>query len=163
MPLVPVVVSFPVYEQGEYTVVIESIKLDEKQPYGSTDPAAKEACFKWTFRAVTLDAKTGLFTDRLQEGKQIKFYQTSGITYGGGRSTLTKTTNQILGRALDQVTEAPLFDYEMLVGKLVKLLISKDTNTQGEFFNKINGISPVVPVEVQLCLLPAPIVEPAAV
>lgn len=154
MPLVPVVLSFPVYEQGEYTCIIESIKLDEKQPYGSIDPEKKEPCFKWVYRAVTLNAKGGGFTDRLHEGKQIKFFQTSGIAYGGARSTLTKTTNQIIGRPLDQNTEAPLFDYEMLVGKLVRLLISKDTNNTGEFFNKINGITPVNPVDVQMCLLP---------
>ena len=153
MPLIPTLTLFPVYEQGEYSTLLESVELSERQPFGSQDTTAKEPCFKFTFAANTGKLLDGKPVPLELDGKPVKFYIQTGVGYGGARSTLTKTTNQMVGRPLDNEKEAPYFDYEKLVGHGFKLLITKEPNSQGDMRNTVAGITPITPIDVGACLV----------
>jgi hypothetical protein len=148
MPLVPEVTDFPVYDQGEYVCELQKVELGERQEFGSKDASQKVSAFKFTFCARDDKGKT-----LLVDAKEVRFFITTGIAYGGKRSTLTKTTNQMVGRPLDKDSEAPYFDYEKLVGHTFKLLVSKEPGDDGDMRNKITGITATPPVDVASCLL----------
>jgi hypothetical protein len=149
MPIVPEVSVFPVYEQGEYETVLDKIEVSERTPFGSADNAPKEKCYRFVFLANDEKGKPILI-----DGKEMRVFITTGTTYGSKKSTLTKITNQMLGRALDVESEAPRFDYEKLIKLGFKILLSKESNTDGDMRNNVVGITPMQAIDVIACLIP---------
>jgi hypothetical protein len=148
MPLVPKVTDFPVYNMGKYGCDLEKVEADKRTPFGSPNTAEKIDCYKFTFLHVDDKHKPVLIDD-----KEVRFYITTGTAYGGKKAALTNVTNQMVGRPLDKETEAPRFDYEKLVKHGFDLLVNKEED-DGDFRNKITGIAPQTPVDVEACLIP---------
>jgi hypothetical protein len=158
MPLVPEVRDFPVYDQGLYKCQLESVTIGERQPFGSQDQSEKEACLNFIFRAVTgpEEGFDGVYKPLLIDDKPVKFFIKTGCAYGGARASLTRITNQMVGRALDLETEAPRFDYEKLIDQCFNLMVTKEPTNSGGERNTVAGIEPAQPIDVASCLIAAP-------
>ena len=142
MPLIPNVVSFPVYPSGMYLGYLDKVELIERSPYQGKENDAKEPAFRWSFAFVDSDAEGKVIGPKqwlnpeTNESAPIVVNKTTGINYGGKRAGLTAMVNALVGFEVPG-EEAKRLDLEKLIGTFVNIVLTSQPNDAGEPRNQI--------------------------